>query len=113
MYADLQSDFSSFSLGHGAEEHGVQDCRFWSNGFVALLGNNSMIAVTRYDEPRPQLLASAPPGEVVSWAVIAPEHTSSRSVEVLLAIGSSVFVVDAVECEDRGLEAGTFRHLCV
>ncbi|KAF2161409.1 hypothetical protein M409DRAFT_69767 [Zasmidium cellare ATCC 36951] len=113
MYTDLQGDSTPFTLGHGAEEHGVKDCRFWSNGFVALLGNNSVVAVTRYDEPRPQLLASAPPGEVASWAVIAPEHTSSRAVEVLLAIDSSVYVVDAVECEDRGLEAGPFRHLCV
>lgn len=113
MYSDLQSDFTQFSLGHGAEEHGVQDCRFWSGGFVALLGNNSIVAVTRYDEPRPQLLASAPPGDVMSWTVIPPEHTSSRSVEVLLAIGQTVYVIDAVECEDRGLQAGPFKHISV
>lgn len=113
MYSDLQSDFTQFSLGHGADEHGVQDCRFWSGGFVALLGNNSVVVVTRYDEPRPQLLASAPPGDVMSWTVIPPEHTSSRSVEVLLAIGQTVYVVDAVECEDRGLQAGPFKHISV
>lgn len=113
LYSDLQPDFSPFSLGHGAEEHGVKACRFWSNGFVALLGNNSLVAVTRYDEPRPQLLASAPSGEVISWAVIPPEFTSSRSVEVLLAIGDTVYVVDAAECEDRGLQAGPFRHISV
>ncbi|KAK3653986.1 Vacuolar protein sorting-associated protein 16 [Elasticomyces elasticus] len=112
-YADLQGDFTPFSLGHGAEEHGVQACKFWTTGFVALLGNNSVIAVTRYEEPRPQLLASAPPGEVVSWTVIPPEYTSSRSVEVLLAIGKTVYVVDAAECEDRSLEAGPFRHINV
>ncbi|USW50105.1 Putative vacuolar protein sorting-associated protein [Septoria linicola] len=113
IYADLQGDFTPFSLGHGAEEHGVVSCRFWARGFVALLGNNTLIAVTRYDEPRPQLLAAAPPGDVVSWTIIAPEYTSSRSVEVLLAIGQTVYVVDAVECEDRGLQAGPFRHIAV
>ncbi|KAK4633751.1 putative vacuolar protein sorting-associated protein 16 [Fulvia fulva] len=113
VYADLQHDFTPFSLGHGAEEHGVQSCNFWSTGFVALLGNNSVVAVTRYDEPRPQLLASAPPGDVHSWTLIPPEYTSSRSVEVLLAIGKTVYVVDAVEAEDRGLEAGPFRHIRV
>lgn len=113
-YADLQDDdFSPFTLGHGAEEHGVKSCKFWSNGFVALLGNNSVVAVTRYEEPRPQLLASPPPGDVISWTVIPPEHTSSRSVEVLLAIGKTVYVSDAAECEDRGLEVGPFRHLSI
>jgi len=112
-YADLQGDFSPFTLGHGAEEHGVLSCTFWANGFVALLGNNNLVAVTRYEEPRPQLLAPAPAGEVVSWAVIPPELTSSRSVEVLLAIDKTVYVVDAAECEDRGLEEGPFRHINV
>lgn len=112
-YTDLQGDFSPFSLGHGAEEHGVRACKFWPTGFVALLGNNNLVAVTRYDEPRPQLLASAPPGEVISWTVISPEYTSSRSVEVLLAIDRTVYVVDAAECEDRGLEAGPFRHISI
>ncbi|CAK3796004.1 hypothetical protein MYCGRDRAFT_68201 [Lecanosticta acicola] len=113
VYSDLQTDFTPFSLGHGAEEHGVQACKFWSTGFVALLGNNNIVAVTRYDEPRPQLLAPSPQGQVISWTVIPPEYTSSRSVEVLLAIDRTVYVVDAAECEDRGLEAGPFRHISV
>lgn len=114
VYADLgASDFTTFSLGHGAEQHGVTDCRFWSGGFVARLGNNTLVAVTRYDEPRPQLLAAPPPGLVESWAVIPPEHTSSRAVEVLLAIGQTVHVLDAGECEDRGLQAGPFVHMAV
>ena len=113
MYSDLQDDFSPFSLGHGAEDYGVQGCKFWSNGFVALLGNNTVVAVYRYDEPRPQLLAPAPSGKVTSWAIIPPENTSSRSVEILLAMERTVYVVDAVECEDRGLEAGPFKHMAV
>ena len=112
-YADLSDVFEPFYLGHGADDYGVEAVKFWSTGFVALLGNNSLIAVTRYDEPRPQALASAPSGEVISWTVIPPEHTSSRSVEVLLAIDQSVYVVDAAECEDRGLQAGPFRHISV
>lgn len=112
-YTDLQGDFTPFSLGHGAEEHGVQSCKFWATGFAALLGNNTVVAVTRYDEPRPLVLSSPPSGEVVSWAVIAPEHTSSRSVEVILAIDKTIYVTDAAECEDRQLEAGPFRHIGV
>ena len=112
-YADLQEDFTPFNLGHGAEDYGVIGCKFWSTGFVALLGNNSVVAVLRYDEPRPQVLAPAPSGEVISWAVISPEYTSSRSVEVLLAMNKTVYVVDAAECEDRALEAGPFRHISI
>lgn len=70
-----------------------------------------MVTVTRYDEPRPHVLAAPPSGEVVSWAVIPPEHTSSRSVEVILAIDKTIYVTDAAECEDRQLKAGPFRHI--
>lgn len=30
-YYDLQGDFTQFSLGHGAEEFGVEECRFVIN----------------------------------------------------------------------------------
>ena len=113
VYFDLQGDFVSFSLGHGAEEHGVKSCRFWSTGFVALLGNNQMVAVTRYDEPRPSLLATPPSAAVHSWAVIPPTFTLSRSVEALLAHGKSIMTVDASEAEDRMLQNGPFRHVSV
>ena len=97
----------------GSEEHGVVDCRFWTSGFVALLGNNQLIAVSRYDEPRPKLLATPPSDEVKSWTIIPPVHTLSRSVEVLLAIGQTINVVDAFDSEDRVLQNGPFRHICV
>lgn len=89
------------------------DCRFWSSGFVALLGNNELIAVGRYDEPRPRLLATPPSDGVRSWAIIPPAYTLSRSVEVLLAIGQTINVVDATDSEDRMLQNGPFLHICV
>ena len=113
VYFDLQGDFVSFSLGHGAEEHGVRSCRFWASGFVALLGNNQLVAVTRYDEPRPSLLATPPSDEIHSWTIIPPSFTLSRSVEALLAVDSSIMSVDASEAEDRMLQNGPFRHVCV
>lgn len=112
-YADLQTDFESFSLGHGAEEHGVVACRFWARGFVALLGNNALVEVNSYTEPRPKLLATPPNADVSAWALIPPGDGYSRSVEVLLAIGTSLVVVDAGDAEDRGLDRGPFRHVCV
>ncbi|KAI9816858.1 MAG: hypothetical protein M1827_001503 [Pycnora praestabilis] len=112
-YYDLQGGFTQFSLGNGAEEHGVKACRFWASGFVALLSNNQLISVPRYDEPRPKLLAIPPEDQVHSWAIIPPAYTLSRSVEVLLAVGQSIHVVDATESEDRMLQNGPFKHVSV
>lgn len=113
VYSGLYGDFAPFSLGHGAEEYGVHSIRFWSHGFVALLKNNALVAVNSFEEPRPRLLSAVPEGEIHAWSLIPPAHTLSRSVEVLLAQGQTVFVVDVNEAEDRGLSDGPFRHISV
>ena len=88
----------------------MTSCRFWSSGFVALLSNNHLISVSHYHEPRPKLLAIPPEGTVHSWALLPP---LSRSVEVLLAINQTIFVVDSTEAEDRLLPNGPFKHVSV
>jgi hypothetical protein len=110
---DLQGDFSHFTLGHGAENYGVESCRFYDQGLVALLGNNALVTVSSYSEPRPKLLASTPSGEIHSWGIISPDHTLSRSVEVLLSIEKTVYVVDTTDCEDRFLDIGPFSHISI
>ena len=93
---------------------GVKACRFWATGFVALLNNNRLIAVTQYIDPRPKLLASPPADLTVhGWSVIPPQQTLSRSVEVLLALDQTIYVVDSSEAEDRLLQNGPFRHVSV
>jgi len=87
--------------------------RFYGHGFVALLSNNHLISVSRYEEPRPKLLVTPPEGNVHSWTLIPPAHTLSRSVEVLLSIGQTMYVVDATESEDRMLDIGPFAHISV
>lgn len=69
--------------------------------------------MARYEEPRPTLLAAPPEGDVHSWAIIPPAYTLSRSVEVLLSIGQTIYVVDSAESEDRQLDIGPFTHLSV
>jgi vacuolar protein sorting-associated protein 16 len=91
----------------------VTACRFWFSGFVALLSNNTLVSVSSYGEPRPKTLARLPEGEVHSWSLIPPAYTLSRTVEVLLAIDRTIFVVDATEAEDRGLSDGPFKHVRV
>lgn len=80
---------------------------------MALLSNNHLISVSRYEEPRPKLLAVPPDGVVHSWTLVPPAYTLSRSVEVLLAIGETIYVVDATESEDRMLDIGPFIHISV
>ncbi|PHH63476.1 hypothetical protein CDD81_5757 [Ophiocordyceps australis] len=110
---DLQGDFSNFSLGNGADVYGVVSCRFYNHGMVALLGNKSFVTVSSYLEPRPKLLASAPEGEIHSWTIVPPHHTLSRSVEILLSIRSTIYILDATDCEDRLLDIGPFSHISV
>ncbi|KAG8530362.1 uncharacterized protein KY384_004864 [Bacidia gigantensis] len=98
---------------NGAVEHGVKACRFWSEGFVAMLSNQHLIAVTHYLEPRPRRLAVPPTDTIHSWTIIPPAETLSRSVEVLLAVGSTIYAVDSEEAEDRALPNGPFKHIAV
>ena len=91
----------------------MKACRFWYAGFVALLSNNSLIAVSQYSDPKPRLLAIPPKSEVHSWTVIPPAYTLSRSVEVLLAVDETIYVVDSNEAEDRVLSNGPFKYVSV
>ncbi|KAF1739303.1 putative vacuolar protein sorting-associated protein 16 [Beauveria bassiana] len=110
---DLQGDFSFFSLGHGADNYGVESCRFYNSGMVALLGNNTLVTVASYSEPRPKLLATPPSGEIGAWAIVPPAYTLSRSVEVLLSIEATVYILDAADCEDRLPDFGSLSHISV
>lgn len=80
---------------------------------MALLSNNHLIAVSNYVEPRPKLLASPPEQEVYSWTLIPPTYTLSGSVEALISLGQTIYVVDSSEAEDRVLSNGPFRHVSV
>ena len=80
---------------------------------MALLGNSTFVEVASYKEPRPKLLSSPPAGQIHSWAIISPDYTLSRSVEVLVSIEATVYVLDATECEDRFLNNGPFTHISV
>ena len=91
----------------------MKECRFWLTGFVALLSNNSLITVSQYNDARPRLLAIPPKADIHSWAIIPPAYTLSRSVEVLLAVNETIYVVDPNEAEDRVLSNGPFKYASV
>ena len=69
--------------------------------------------MSQYSDARPRLLAIPPKADIHSWTVIPPAHTLSRSVEVLLAVNETIYVVDSNEAEDRVLTNGPFRYVGV
>ena len=46
-----------------------------------------------------------------AWAVIPPDLTISRHVEVLLSVDATVYSVDNLETTDQRLSRGPFSHL--
>lgn len=80
---------------------------------MALLANNALISVSSYDEPRPKPLMSPPEGQVHAWTIIPPTFTLSRSVEALLSIGQTVYLVEATDVEDKFLDIGPFSHISI
>ncbi|KAI9229181.1 MAG: Vps16, N-terminal region-domain-containing protein [Piptocephalis tieghemiana] len=110
----LDQSTSQFSLGSEAADKGVLDVRIWPTGLVALLSDNSLIAVTSMDEPRPLSLAHPgvhmPPHD---WQVIPPELSLSRQPEIHLAIGSTIIVVDGQDAQDQLLQQGPFPHIAL
>lgn len=69
--------------------------------------------MSQYNDARPRLLAIPPKADIHSWTVIPPAYTLSRSVEVLLAVNETIYVVDSNEAEDRVLTNGPFRYVSV
>ncbi|KAG2182766.1 hypothetical protein INT44_005746 [Umbelopsis vinacea] len=112
MYS-LDGEYTQFTLGKEAKEHGVTDCQIWGNGLVAMTGNYQLISVTNFEEPRPKQLAdpgiSEPPH---CWTVILPQYTLSRHVEVLIATAATIIVVDGQDAVDQRLQ-GPFTKMAV
>ncbi|KAF9355900.1 hypothetical protein BGX26_005975, partial [Mortierella sp. AD094] len=97
-----------------AKDNRVIEVQIWGTGLVALTGSFQLIAVTNFDEPRPLFLADTGINEPPhSWTVIPPKFTLSRHVEVLLAVNSTILVVDATEARDERLQQGPFTKMSV
>ncbi|KAI8911364.1 Vps16, N-terminal region-domain-containing protein [Powellomyces hirtus] len=111
---NIHGEFIQFSLGEEAKEYGVLECRLWSSGLVVLTQNYRLIAITNLDEPRPQALADPGLSQLpFSWAIIPPQYTLSRHLEVIIAVDASVMVVDAVTKQDQALTQGPFTRMSV
>ncbi|KAH9833258.1 vacuolar protein sorting-associated protein 16 [Rhodofomes roseus] len=109
---DLQGDYAQYSLGNEAAEMGIIDARIHESGLVALTGSLTLLEAKGWDGGKPMTLAnpglSQPPH---SWAVVPPDLTISRHVEVLLSVDSSIYSVDNLESVDQQLSRGPFTFL--
>lgn len=125
---DLQGDYQQYSLGNEASEMGIIDARIHEHGLVALTSSLTLLEVKGWDGGKPLTLAN--PGKLIlflyisyvecilgltqpphSWAVIPPDLTISRHVEVLLSADATVYSVDNLETTDQRLSRGPFSHL--
>ncbi|KAI8601749.1 Vps16, N-terminal region-domain-containing protein [Dissophora ornata] len=113
MY-NILGEYTQFSLGKEAKDNRVIEVQIWGTGLVALTGSFQLIAVTDFDEPQIQQLANpginGPPH---SWTVVPPKFTLSRHVEVLLAVNSTILVVDKDGAKDQLLQQGPFSKMSV
>jgi hypothetical protein len=67
-----------------------------------MTGNYQLISVTNFYDPQPKQMAETGLIELPhSWAVIPPQYTLSRHVEVLIATGTTILVVDSKESQDQ------------
>ncbi|THH32927.1 hypothetical protein EUX98_g1236 [Antrodiella citrinella] len=109
---DLQGDYQQYSLGTEASELGILDARIHEAGLVALTESLTLLEVKGWEGAKPLTLANPgltqPPH---SWAVIPPDLTISRHVEVLLSTETTVYSVDNLETTDQRLSRGPFTHL--
>ncbi|KAL2918872.1 Vacuolar protein sorting-associated protein 16 [Polyrhizophydium stewartii] len=109
---DLHGDFVQITLGDEAKDSGVLDALVHDNSVVVLTNALKLIAVANIDEPRPVALADPQlTQQPHSWAVVPPSQSLSKHVEVLLAVGNTIVVVDTKNAQDQLLQQGPFARM--
>lgn len=95
-------------LGHDYFDENVVECVFWGNGVVCVTETCKIFAVPDFKTGKVVRLADPPPPPIElelelelphCVAVIEPQYTLSGNVEVLLAIGDGVVMVEEDEVQ--------------
>ncbi|KAK9786074.1 hypothetical protein WJX73_008313 [Symbiochloris irregularis] len=104
-----------FSLGQEVANEGITHCIIYPTGLVALSASHTLWSVSGWEDPRPQRLA--PMGKGITpphcIAAIEPAHTLSGCVEVLVATGDHVLIVDADSAQAHAHGQGPLLALAV
>ncbi|GLT74040.1 hypothetical protein SLA2020_458610 [Shorea laevis] len=106
----------SVSLGKECFEQNVVECVFWANGAVCLTEAGSMFCIPDFKAMRPCKLADTGAEDLPhSIAVIEPQYTVSGNVEVLVAVGDGILVVDedGVQQVEGNLVEGPVQKMVV
>ncbi|QPG74808.1 hypothetical protein FOA43_002144 [Brettanomyces nanus] len=89
IYHKLDGDFDEYDL---QSDDDLLDVRFWENGFMARLANNTFTGVLDYDKPKSVSLEMLAPEEQAvelhGWDVISPN--ANHSVDIMVGINDSV-----------------------
>ncbi|CAN8284876.1 unnamed protein product [Cochlearia groenlandica] len=95
----------NMSMGKECFEHNVVECVFWGNGVVCLTEGGELFCVSDFKTMKASKLADVA-GLVEEdllqpncLAVREPQYTMSGTVEVLVAVGDEIFVVDEDEAQ--------------
>lgn len=99
-------------LGREHFDENVVECVFWGNGVVCFTETCKVFSISDFKNPMPVRLADPAlvPAETEELphcvAVIEPQYTMSGNVEVLLAIGDAVVMVEEDEVQPLQLPPG-------
>ncbi|KAG2242071.1 hypothetical protein Bca52824_096085 [Brassica carinata] len=93
------------TMGKECFEQNVVECVFWGNGVVCLTEGGQLFCISDFKTMKPYKLADVPGLteddmlQPTCLAVREPQYTMSGNVEVLVAVGDEIFVVDEDEAQ--------------
>lgn len=100
------------SLGKECWDQGVADCVIWGSGVVVITEQNQLFSIPNLEDQKVIKLADPhleePPHCLV---VIEPQYTLSGHLEVLLAVGSAVLMVDRDTVQDQMVSIGPIQKM--
>ncbi|GMG99177.1 hypothetical protein Nepgr_001017 [Nepenthes gracilis] len=108
----------NISLGRDCFEHSVVECLFWGNGVVCINENFQLFCVSDFKNLTPNggvikladpILEELP----LCMTVIEPQYTMSGNVEVLLAVGKHVLLVEEDGVQQVGVGVGPLQKMVV
>ena len=105
----------TFSMGAEFREDRVLHCCIWGGGVVCLSRGFCLAYIDNLEEPTvrkmPRLtdLSSNP----TCMAIIEPQFTQSKALEVLVAVEKTILLVDMTSVQDQKLTAGPLRRMSV
>ena len=78
------------------------DAQIWETGVVVITGNYEIVGISDFNDPKPSTMANLKMKEMPqSWTIVPPEKSLSRHVEVLVALQSTILVVDSAQALDQ------------